>query len=1000
MTDELQMQIDEYTLVEEPAINLFKKLGYNYLDGHQLKKESHHFFLFDVLAKKLKELNPWIDDVNLNKVIRDITLVQATSAIEANELFYYKLVNYLSVKQDLGYGNKSQTVRIIDFDNPDNNDFTVVNQFYVKGSDFDIIPDIVVFINGIPLALIECKSPNIEEPIDQAINQLFGYREKNEQFFYPNQLLVALARYQASYASTFSPAKYFFDWKTPYPMDEADLKVELGKIELTRQNILQYSLFNKENFLDLLRNYIVFEREDNDIHKKLCRYNQYIASRKIIDRIAEGNGGVIWHTQGSGKSLTMTYTALKLRRIEKIPQTKIENPCILIVTDRTDLDDQISSTFRNCNFPNPMHVQGVEHLKQELQNAQGKTLFTTIQKFQTEKGEIYPELSKSSNIIVFADEAHRSQYKDLALNMRTAIPNAIFIGFTGTPIDKNDKSTPKVFGSYIHKYLPKQSIADGATVQIKYQARKPQVHILGIELDVAFDDEFSDYTDQQQEIIKEKSGTYRTISESGDRIREICKDIIEHYNTAIKPEGFKAQIVTYSRDSAITYKTILDELGAPESEVIISKNHKDDPHGKIRKYYKTKAQQRAIINKFRKPFDEDNSLSFLIVCDMLLTGFDAPIEQVMYLDKPLKEHNLMQAVARVNRPYTDNKTHGLIIDYCGISKRLREALEIFNEGDIGGYMQPLLDDIARAEQTLNRIKRFFKDVPETSKSEEYVDNCVLGTLNAQDTRIRFEKVFKEFASYVNNIIPNPEANRFKQDLFFYGKIYNAMRLNYDIKSPSVLDATPKAKALIHEYLVNSGIKVMHAPVSIYSTEFNDIINQKTSDRAKASLIEHKVRTTIQNLFPTNPVYYTSLRERLDKIIKVHEQDMEEATHLLEELNSLKDGLDVEKVAKQHKMKKEEFAVYQMLRAGYIQQNAGTNSSSLVLLKEDDEKLSVVSRRILEKLTSLAVIDWKYKQEQQKKMLKEIKRELYKLDYDIETAARESSNILNLARNIL
>lgn len=1000
MTDESQIQIDEYTLVEEPAINLFKILDYNYIDGHHLDKEPHHFFLFEILKDKLKELNSWIDDINLNKVIRDITLIQATSQLEANESLYYKLVNYLSAKQDLGYGKKGQTVKIIDFENPENNEFTVVNQFYIKGSDFNIIPDIVVFINGIPIAVIECKSPNIESPIDEAIDQLFGYKEKNEQFFYPNQILVALARYQAKYASTFSPAKYFFDWKVPYPLTENELKAKLNKENLTSQDILLYSLFNQENLLDILRSYIVFEKEDNQTHKKLCRYNQYIASRKIIERITDGKGGIVWHTQGSGKSLSMTYTALKLRRIEKIPQTNIENPSILIVTDRTDLDDQISNTFTNCKFPNPVQVGSVKQLQEELKHPQGKTLFTTIQKFLTNHGETYPELSKSSNIIVFVDEAHRSQYKDLALNMRTAIPNALFIGFTGTPIDKEDKSTPKVFGTYIDKYLPKQSVADGATVQIKYQARLPQVHVISSELDMKFDDEFGDYTDEEQEVIKQRYGNYRAIAEEEKRIRDICTDLLEHYNTGIRPEGFKAQIVTYSRDAAGIYKRILDEMGAPESEVIISSNPKDDPNSELRQHYKSKAQQRNIIKKFRKPFDDDNNLAFLIVCDMLLTGFDAPIEQVMYLDKPLREHNLMQAVARVNRPFTENKNHGLIIDYCGISKKLKEALEIFNDGDIAGYMESLLDDVAHAEQALNKVKRFFKDVPTTYDSAEYVDNCVIGVLNALDTRIRFEKAFKEFAAYVNNIIPNPEANQFKRDLYFYGKIYNSMRTNYDGSKVSVLDAAPKVKKLIHEYLVSSGIKVMHEPISIYSTEFYDIVNKKTSNKAKASLIEHKIRTTISNLLATNPIYYTSLRERLDKIIKSHEDDMESSTTLLDDLNKIKDALDVEKVAQQHNMKSEEFAIYQMIRTGYIQLQAGTDSYQLILPPDVDENLTDVAKSVFGTLDELAVIDWKHKQDQQKKMLQKIKRTLYKLGYDVTTADKESKNILHLARNIL
>lgn len=1011
MVDDAQIQIDEYTLVEKPALELFEKLGYYYLNGRKLNKEPQQVFLLDILRQKLQEINPWLDDIGINKAIRDVTVIQAASTIEANKLLYYKFVNYTSFKQDLGLGKKSHTVKFIDFDNPEMNDFTVVNQFYIKGNDLPIIPDIVVFVNGIPLAVLECKSPNLQDPIEDAISQLFGYREKNEKFFYPNQILVALARYKATYASTFSPAKYFLEWKKPYPLNERELASWLGKKgpELTDQDILLYSIFSKANFLDILRSYIVFETENNNLHKKLCRYNQYIASNKILERMVEGEGGVVWHTQGSGKSLTMIYTALKIRRIEKVPGTSLKNPSILILTDRNDLDDQISSTFKNCDFSNPLQVESVEHLKEELGNPVGKTLFTTIQKFTTKNGETYPELSSSSNIIVFADEAHRSQYgnksdkKDnfgWATNMRTAIPKAFFIGFTGTPINKKGKSTCKEFGHYIDKYLPKQSIADGATVQIKYQARLPEVHILGSELDVAFDSEFCDYTDIEQEAIKEKAGSYRTIAEDDDRIRNICMDIIEHYTTAVLPEGFKAQIVTPSRDAAVTYKEVLDELGALESEIIISPSPKDKTKPEIRKYYKTKAQQRKIIQKFKHPFDEENKLSFLIVCDMLLTGFDAPIEQVMYLDKPLKEHSLMQAVARVNRPYTDNKTYGLIIDYCGISKRLKEALDIFNEGDIAGYLERLMDDVPKAEQAANKVKRFFKDVTITDDSAKYVDKCVLDVLSSEDTRIRYERAFKEFVSLVNNIIPNPEANRFRQDIYLYSRIYNAMRTNYSIKAPSVLEAVPKAKALIHEYLESNGIKVFHEPVSIYSSEFNDIVNKKTSPEAKASLIQHKVRTTISNLNNTNPVYYTSLREKLEKLITEHEQEIISTTNFLTELDKIKDELDVDVVARQHGMSKEEFAVFQMVRAGYIQFQAGAGKDDLYLTGEEEKKLSDASLSIYSAIKALAVIDWRQKPEQQKVMLKTIKRELYKLNFGIETAEKESRNILNLSWNLM
>ncbi|KKG10967.1 hypothetical protein EO97_09100 [Methanosarcina sp. 2.H.T.1A.15] len=366
----------------------------------------------------------------------------------------------------------------------------------------------------------------------------------------------------------------------------------------------------------------------------------------------------------------------------------------------------------------------------------------------------------------------------------------------------------------------------------------------------------------------------------------------------------------------------------------------------------------------------------------------------------LREHNLMQAVARVNRPYTENKTYGLIIDYCGISKRLKEALDIFNEGDIAGYLEHLMDDVPKAEQAANKVKRFFKDVPTTYDSAEYVDRCVLDVLSAEDTRIRFERAFKEFVALVNNIIPNPEANRFRQDIYLYGRVYNAMRTNYSIKAPSVLEAVPKAKALIHEYLESNGIKVFHDPVSIYSSEFNDIVNKKTSAKAKASLIQHKVRTTISNLLNTNPIYYTSLREKLEKLITEHEQEIISTTDFLTELDNIKDELDVDVVARKHGMSREEFAVFQMVRAAYIQLQAGAEKASVHLTEEAEIKLARVSLPLFSALNGLAVIDWRQKPEQQKIMLKTIKRELYKIDFDIETAERESHNILNLARNLL
>lgn len=1005
------IQIKEYELVEKPALDLLQeKLGYNYLDGRTIKKETNDVFLKDILTKQLKKLNPWLEEHEISKIVREITLIQQTSNIEANQELYYKLIRHISIKKDLGQGKKSQTVKIIDWDNPENNEFTAVNQFYVKSANNSaIIPDIIIFINGIPISVIECKAPQLEEPIDQAIQQLTHYRREYPNLFIPNQIIVATSRYQAKYTSTYAPSRFFQEWKIPYPKTEDELKTFLNKEELTPQDILLSTLFDKNTILNIIRNYIVFEVEDNQLLKKLTRYNQYIASDKIINNLKQHKGGVIWHTQGSGKSLAMTFTAIKIRH-----DNILENPTVIIVTDRTDLDDQISTTFKNCGFPNPQRIDSIATLRDELTKPRGKTIFTTIQKFQTKKGDIHPILSENKNIIVFTDEAHRTNYGGLALNMRTAIPNAVFVAFTGTPIDKQDKSTKKVFGGYIDKYLPKQAVIDGATVEIKYQSRLEKVHIKSSELDLRFDEEFSEYTDEEKEEIKKKYGNYLAIAESNKRIKEICEDIAIHYKEAIRPEGFKAQIVTPSKISAIKYKKFLDEVTEFKSEIIISgDDHKNPMKEKLSKEikeepifkeiidnsFKTKAQQKAIIKRFRKPFENtEDDLAFIIVCDMLLTGFDAPIEQVMYLDKPLKEHNLMQAVARVNRTYGKNKHHGLIVDYCGISKRLREALQIFNDGDIREFMEPLVADASKAEAALNKLKRFFEKIPKTYNEAEYIDKCILDILNAKDTRIRFEKAYKEFIIYVNNIIPNKEANQFKKSVLFYGKLYNIMRQTYDlVNKPNVTDACEKVKALINEYLSTQGIKILSEPVSIYSSEFTELIGKKQSDRAKASLIENKVRTTIANLMPTNPIYYTSLRERLEKIITNREEQITDDKKLLDELNHLKEDLDPTTIAKKHNLSTEEFAIYEILRNAKIQ--SGTNKVDLS--KEEIKLLEETAKELFKKISEeFEGINWKAKKTEQDRMLAEIKKPLwFKLKMDVKSAENIAKTIFNLMFSI-
>ncbi len=493
-------------------------------------------------------------------------------------------------------------------------------------------------------------------------------------------------------------------------------------------------ILEKERLFDIILNFIVYEPEDGRVIKKMARYQQYRAVNKAVQRIMAGRhpharGGVVWATQGSGKSLSMVFLSMKLRRMKQL-----ENPIIVVVTDRQDLDAQITATFKRCGFPNPQQAESVEQLKTLLSQGPGATVMTLVQKFQTNENEEYPLLTDSENVIVLVDESHRTQYSSLAMNMRTGLPNATYIGFTGTPIDKEDKSTVRTFGTYIDKYSIEKAVEDGATVPIFYEARLIDLHVQGETIDTLFDRFFRDYSDEDRERVKQKYVTEEALTASPKRLRTVVLDIIDHYEKHIQPNGFKAQIVSISREAAVAFKKLLDELSDYESALIISSAHNDSE--KMKQYALSRAEEKEMIQRFKKPLDED-PLAFLIVCDKLLTGFDAPIEQVMYLDKPLKEHNLLQAIARTNRTY-DKKTHGLIVDYYGVSRFLEEALGIFHEEDIKGAMHHVDEEIPRLQSRHRRVMQFFDYI---NKSDLEAN---LKVLEPEDIRNTFDTAFKKF----------------------------------------------------------------------------------------------------------------------------------------------------------------------------------------------------------------------------------------------------------------
>ena len=813
---------------------------------------------------------------NLRKVARDLTLTPHTNLMEANQANWKTLTQYVSVMQDLGKGNKGQTVKIIDFENPEANEFLCANQFKVSGPNQNVIPDIVLFVNGLPLAVMECKSPYITNPMESGINQLMRYAnlrnplhdEGAEKLFYFNQMMVSTYRDKAMVGTITSRMEHFLEWKDPYP-----LTVEEVGSSPTSQDILIASLFNKTNFLDLIQNFTVFEPVDGRTIKKLARYQQFRAVHKTINRIKTGKtpkekSGVIWHTQGSGKSLTMVFLTIKMRRDEELRDYKL-----VFLTDRTQLDNQLTSTFTNAQDETVYNAGSVKELKELLQKDSSDVITAMVQKFQENADDFeFPVLNESDRIIVLADEAHRTQYGSLGAAIQTALPNAPKIAFTGTPLIKSQK-TSNVFGSYIDTYTIEQAVKDGATVQILYEGREAQVKVTGDSLDSLFDEYFSDKSDEEKTAIKRKFGTQQAILEAPQRIRRVCIDILKHYREHIQPNGFKAMIVTSSRNAAITYKEQLDKLGSPESAAIISGDHNDEQ--RFRDYTDGTKQKKQIEN-FKKPLgngDGQSNLSILIVKDMLLTGFDAPIAQVMYLDRKLSDHTLLQAIARVNRT-NKGKSRGYIVDYFGLSDYLTQALDMFTSEDVEGALKDLKDEIPKLKAAHTRVMQHFKGM-----DLDDLDGCIL-SLEDETKRQTFQTDFQRFSKQMDIILPDPSATPFLADLKRLGKIMLGARNLYRDEQLNIAGAGEKVRQLIEEHVVGTGVDPKIPPVDLLAADFKEKLNQHISPRAKAADIENAIKHHIKIKIDEDPEYYKSLSDRLADIIRKNQEKWDVLVQLL------------------------------------------------------------------------------------------------------------------------
>jgi len=964
-------------MVEQPTLEELQSLGWLFIEGASLSPEVSNersslkeVVLVKRLTASIQKINPWINEINLRKVVNDLTINNYINLVDANQSIWKSINQCVTVTQDQGEGNKGQTVQIIDFKTIENNDFICTRQLKVKGSKQTIIPDIVLFVNGLPLVVIECKSPYMNDPFNSGINQLLRYANRRnpehnegaERLFYYNLMMVCTNRYKSVFGTITSPIDHFLEWKDPYPLK----KEEIG-FDHRGQQVLISVLLNKQNLLDILQNFTVFESSGGQTLKKIARYQQFRAVHKIIKRIkssesTENKGGTIWHTQGSGKSLTMVFLALKIRKDPYLRDHKL-----IFLVDRIQLDHQLTTVFQKTLTDTVHRAFSINNLIELLSVDTSDIIISTVQKFE-EGAHEFRTPNESEKIIVISDEAHRTQYGSLGAAIRKSLPNALHFGFTGTPLIKSQK-TVNTFGTYLDAYTIEQAVKDKVTIQILYEGREVEVKVTGDSLDNLFEKYFKKRSRQEREDIKKKFGTKKAVLEAPKRIEMICRDIKKHYEDHIQPNGFKAMIVTSSRKAAIMYKKKLDELGAPRSAVIISRDHNDE---KQFWEYTDSAKQKKQIEDFKKPmgFNEHGAdLSILIVKNMLLTGFDAPVAQVMYLDAKLVEHNLLQAIARVNR-VEKNKSRGYIIDYYGLSDYMAEALKMFSTEDVAGALIELKEEIPRLKNAHNRVLRYFKglDIRDT-------EACIL-SLNDEINRQSFQADFKAFSKIMDIILPDSAAAPFIGDLKRLGKISVGSKNLYRDEQLSIYSAGKKVSKLIEEHIHSTGVNLRISPLDLFDSNFKEELRKRhTSSHAKAYEIEHAIRYNIKLNLGEDPEYYKKLSKKLEDIISRNKEKWDELVQILLDFrDDIHGGRNKE--AEEHGLTLVEQSFYNGLMAELV--NLQRDNCMDARIQENAKDIIRVIVKILRDATQ--IVDFFDKWDERKRVRRKMRRILIS-EYD-------------------
>lgn len=979
----------EYVLVEEPLIAQLVAMGWRHERGStpgavepkdpgaSLRESFAEPVLERLLRRKLRQLNldahgsEWLDKERISQAVNALTRLSSTTLLDANTVSTDLLVTGTTVDGLPGWDSgRDQRVQYIDWTHPERNDFLVVSQFRMDvpgtSGQKSVVPDLVLFVNGIPLVVIECKKPAVHGgSLSAAIDQLRRYAnqrgakthgEGSEPLFRTVQLTVATTGDKAMLGTYTSHADHYSVWRDPYPLSKADLASELGKSKdaLWAQEILAAGVLRPALLLDIVKNFVIFMDVATDGGgtrrvKIAPRYQQYRAVNRAVLRLLTGKtkqqdgkddrrGGIVWHTQGSGKSLTMVFLVRKMRSTPGLSQFKI-----VLVTDRTQLQTQLSKTAvltgekpdvvkRSAGVPATLRKQGAGlafiMLQKQVDAAKVRQA-ADADALTHDRAVGWGQLNDSESVLILVDEAHRSHGSKLHQNLMESLPNAVRIGFTGTPIIMRAKNrTTDIFGTFIDQYRLADAEEDGAIVPIIYEGRIAKAAVADAEdLDDAFATYFPELTDEEYDKLQQRYATTSDVLSADSLILKKARDMMAHYVSNVMPNGFKGQVVAYSRKVAVRYRDALlqarNELVAEAeklSPVLLEKpterltakqaiavaahrqiellrtidfvpvissdsNDKEDTA-----QWTDEKGHEDVVERFLKAFPDkpapgEKPVAFLIVRTMLLTGFDAPIEQVMYLDRRIKEADLLQAIARVNRTF-DGKAAGFVVDYAGISKHLQAAMDAYAAEDAEGAPTDFSAEIARLEPRRNRLRMLFTEHGVTPAGDrQTIEECVQ-LLADDERRSQFDSALRKFLTTVETVMPRQEAKNYLADARLYALISTWARSRY--QDTSDFDASlygEKVRELIDQHITALGVKQVIPPRQLVAGDFREKVEALPGAQAQASTMEHAIRRHIEVHLGEDPAEYTKLRERLEEILRDYADQWDQQVLLFKDLTS-------------------------------------------------------------------------------------------------------------------